>query len=721
MGLIRSGVKVSRNSSHSQTQSSSSTDDELHLKENHPYQDDSGADSDTTDESDVAEVGAELCMVGDQTCSVPYELFDLPDLKQILSLDTWNNVLTEEERYNLTAYLPDMDQQSFNLTLKQLLGGEVLHFNSSMTELFNRLKGGLCSPKVAQYREGLLYLQRKEHYHSLRKYHNNMVSTCLEMCKVWKNCSSGAGVEDRIRIWNSLKSQKKISQADPQALIAYTKQGEASRKGKSGKPPTQTNKKAKPSQSQGLTDTVYPSNQGNIVTTTKADGKGVLKVKAPSKSTFPSESNTVKLESKDTLKLEKRTPKGVLKIVSKPPVRHEQAPFQDTHGYEAQIRPSLHSQAMSGWDGDSYVGETSFGLSKSKDRKRKNDFESESAVAQQPFDYYSNAGTGKNVSGYDKKMKKVKEQPIHNNISTQMPVWYGHDARNFEEDDNLTGGKRFMKDLTDNRRYMQEGSMLNEDIPYTEQRWRHMDKQNREYQRSPVGHYADVGDWKTPNYHQPFPFERQMNYTNRELDLEGPGNFHGEQNLIPKTMERSKKKRKEVRQSFEDPFRLNEQNFAEDHRDKHDYLKEQSNFVGNRRQLLDAGGLLDDTKWSDQSRFMNEQKRRKKSQIGDSSLDLERNFEEPLAFEGTQHSKKTKRKKDQGKGESTDFFVPHQPVRAEYDVKAVDGQNKVGPVKIKFKNRKDDAKIPHFLTEGNGPQDHVQSSLYSEEDVERRA
>ncbi|KAH9313289.1 hypothetical protein KI387_028324 [Taxus chinensis] len=378
---------------------------------------------------------------------------------------------------------------------------------------------------------------------------------------------------------------------------------------------------------------------------------------------------------------------------------------------------------MVGWEGDSYIGETSFGLSKSKDRKRKNDFESEPAAGQQPFDYYSNTGPGKSVAGYDKKMKKAKEQSMHNNIGTQMPVWFGQDARNFEDDDNIVGGKRFVKDLPDNRRYMQDGGMLNEDAPYADQRWRHPDKQNREYQRSPIGRYADVGDWKTPNYHQPLPFERSTNYTNRELDLEGTGNFHGEQNLIPKSMDRTKKKRKEVRQSFEDPFRIsNEQNVAEDHRDKHDYLKEQSNFVGNRRPVLDASGLLEDAKWSEQGRFLNEQKRRKKIQIGDAPLDLERNFEESMAFEGTQNSKKNRRKKDQAKGESVDFFTPHQQqMRPEYDVKAVDGQSKVGSMKIKFKNRKDDSKIPHFLTETNGPQDHTQPSLYSEEDMERRA
>ena len=98
--------KVSRNHSQSKIQWSSSTDDELRI---HPYQEDAGEESDTTEDSYIAKFGAELCMVGDQTCSVPYELFDFLDLKQILSLDNWNSCLTEEDRYNLAAYLPNMD------------------------------------------------------------------------------------------------------------------------------------------------------------------------------------------------------------------------------------------------------------------------------------------------------------------------------------------------------------------------------------------------------------------------------------------------------------------------------------------------------------------------------------------------------------------------------------------------------------------------------------
>jgi len=686
MAIFKSGLKVSRNSSQSQTQSSSSTNDELRTR---PYREDSGAESDTTDDSDIAEVGAELCMVGDQTCSVPYELFDLPDLMQILSLDTWNSCLTEEDRYNLTAYLPDMDQQAFNLILKQLLGGETLNFISPMSELFDRLKGGLCPPKVSRYMEGLLYLQRKVHYHSLRNYHNNMVNTFMEM-------------------------HKNLLQAEQQDVLPYSKHGlEPSRKSKSRRPLSQPSKKATPIKYQGMTDIGYLPYQEKNITSSKPDVKGVLKLKAPSKGPFPSEISTGKLESKEILKIEKRTPRGVLKQFPKGLVRHEQPqmkqeniPLREFQGYETKPRTSVYPQAMGGWEGDSFVGEASLAQSKSKDRRKKNiSATPDSAGLQQEFEYTYSDTPGKIISVYDKKMKKAKGQPMLNNMGVHMDPRFGQDGRNFEEDDNLVGEKRYLKELPTNRRYVQDGGKFSEDASYTEKQWRRFDKQNREYQRNSIEHYADGGDWQIQKFHQPLSYDRQINH-NRELDLEGLGKVPGEQNNFQKNFQRSKKKRNE---SSEDPYRLrNAQNIVtEEYEEKQDFLEERLNFIGNRRHPPEASRFLDDTKWSDQAKLLNEQKRRKQSQIVDAALDIERSFEEPMAFKGPQNTKRNKKKKDHAKSEAVEFF-PHQPIRSEYDMKVLDGSDKQKTMKIKIK--KLSAKIPDGLTESNGPQDCTQSS-----------
>jgi nuclear factor related to kappa-B-binding protein len=45
-------------------------------------------------EDEVTERGSEVCQIGDDMCTVPSQLFDLPSLKGVLSLNTWNYCLT---------------------------------------------------------------------------------------------------------------------------------------------------------------------------------------------------------------------------------------------------------------------------------------------------------------------------------------------------------------------------------------------------------------------------------------------------------------------------------------------------------------------------------------------------------------------------------------------------------------------------------------------------
>lgn len=170
---------------------------------------DSGAGSDDFDLSELGEVGAEFCQVGNRNCSIPLQLYDLPDLGEVLTLDAWNNCLTEEERFGLAEYLPDMDQEIFLRTLKELFSGSNFHFGSPIAKLFDMLKGGLCEPRVAFYRQGLNVFQKREHYHFLRKYQNSMVSSVIQIRDAWENCM-GYSIEERLRVLNIMRSQRSL-------------------------------------------------------------------------------------------------------------------------------------------------------------------------------------------------------------------------------------------------------------------------------------------------------------------------------------------------------------------------------------------------------------------------------------------------------------------------------------------------------------------------------
>ncbi|CAI9105252.1 OLC1v1004136C1 [Oldenlandia corymbosa var. corymbosa] len=170
---------------------------------------DSGAGSDDVDLLEFGEAGEEFCQVGDQTCSIPVELYDLPGLRDILSVDVWNDVLTEEDRFSLTQFLPDMDQENFLRTLLELFSGSNLHFGNPIDKLFDMLKGGLCEPRVAMYRQGLNFFQRRQHYHLLRKYQNTMVSNLCQMKDAWLNCK-GYSIEEKLQVLNIVRSEKSL-------------------------------------------------------------------------------------------------------------------------------------------------------------------------------------------------------------------------------------------------------------------------------------------------------------------------------------------------------------------------------------------------------------------------------------------------------------------------------------------------------------------------------
>lgn len=220
MAIEKNNFKVSRFDSEyspGSRETMSSDEDELQRRSSAVESDDddefddadSGAGSDDFDLLELGETGGEFCQVGSQTCSIPLELYDLPGLEDILSVDVWNESLSEEERLGLAKFLPDMDQESFVITLKELFTGCNLHFGSPVKKLFDMLKGGLCEPRVALYREGMNVFQKRQHYHNLRKHQNCMVTNICQIRDAWLNCR-GYSIDERLRVLNIMKSQKSL-------------------------------------------------------------------------------------------------------------------------------------------------------------------------------------------------------------------------------------------------------------------------------------------------------------------------------------------------------------------------------------------------------------------------------------------------------------------------------------------------------------------------------
>ncbi|KAJ6833351.1 uncharacterized protein M6B38_340295 [Iris pallida] len=170
---------------------------------------DSGMGSDSLDLSGLGEPSTELYQIGRHTVSLPLELNDLQDLSPMLNLETWNNCLSEEERFALSEFLPDMDQETFTQTLKELFSGKNFHFGSPLSNLLTKLKGGALDPRIVLYSRGLICFKKHMYYHLLREYQNSMVGSLERIHDAWQDCS-GYGIEERLRILNILRSRRSL-------------------------------------------------------------------------------------------------------------------------------------------------------------------------------------------------------------------------------------------------------------------------------------------------------------------------------------------------------------------------------------------------------------------------------------------------------------------------------------------------------------------------------
>ncbi|MCO5560621.1 hypothetical protein L7F22_014237 [Adiantum nelumboides] len=207
MGIFRAGVRVTR--ALSPAPSTSCSDDEELGVQNHKVRKTSEKCSEAAYLQCVPNDASDLYQVGESTCQLPDELFELTNLGDILSLQSWNERLSEKERQRLGAYLPDMDHETFQKTLKELLSAQNMYFGSPMEHLWQQLEDGFCNPTVVKSRQTFLSLQKGEYYHDLRRYHNGMVNSLMVMRDLWMS-NPEANVEKKLISWNEGRSSKTV-------------------------------------------------------------------------------------------------------------------------------------------------------------------------------------------------------------------------------------------------------------------------------------------------------------------------------------------------------------------------------------------------------------------------------------------------------------------------------------------------------------------------------
>ncbi|KAL6661217.1 hypothetical protein ACP70R_000601 [Stipagrostis hirtigluma subsp. patula] len=186
MGIVKiaSGEPVAKNAD-------SCGDEDLTLDERMLLQ---SFPSQESDDCELAEADCELAMSRGQMCNVPYDLYDLPELMEVLSLETWNLCLTEEDRFRLAAYLPDMDHPP--------------------RSFFHRLNSGFYSPEVSQARELLTIFQRRRYYHFLKSYHDGIVGKFASMDKLSRSSDMSTSLGDQVCISHNWRYEKHLPCVD---------------------------------------------------------------------------------------------------------------------------------------------------------------------------------------------------------------------------------------------------------------------------------------------------------------------------------------------------------------------------------------------------------------------------------------------------------------------------------------------------------------------------
>ncbi|KAF4397560.1 hypothetical protein G4B88_027300 [Cannabis sativa] len=121
-------------------------------------------------------------------CAVPPEIYELENIKEVLSYEAWETCLSESERNHLMQFLP-RDQEAEQV-LKALLAGDNLHFGSPFLN-WQVLGASLCSgdlhPDAIRQRDQHLRKEKKAYYAELHKYHNNMIESLVKLKERFHN------------------------------------------------------------------------------------------------------------------------------------------------------------------------------------------------------------------------------------------------------------------------------------------------------------------------------------------------------------------------------------------------------------------------------------------------------------------------------------------------------------------------------------------------------
>ena len=154
---------------------------------------------DNGDSAVYAAACIEQVCLDDKVLSVPFDLFEVEHLTDVLSMEAFDT-LGEEQQEELARLLPEgFDRQA----LQHLLSGANVRFGNPVNAVGRQMAAGERHPRVMAYREGLAELQRRQHAHVLRDHHNGIVRTMLAMREVFSTLPEDASLSTRLEAYRA--------------------------------------------------------------------------------------------------------------------------------------------------------------------------------------------------------------------------------------------------------------------------------------------------------------------------------------------------------------------------------------------------------------------------------------------------------------------------------------------------------------------------------------
>ncbi|XP_037279503.1 nuclear factor related to kappa-B-binding protein isoform X6 [Rhipicephalus microplus] len=129
------------------------------------------------------EVPMERCLLGSQVVRLPQVLCEQEALlRAVLSIDTWNNVLSEAHKLRLMEFLPrfgENDKEEKVETLQRLFSGCNFKFGNPIHIFFLRLRDGLLVPDIARTSSLVHRASYRDYRLHQRRYHCRLLQEIL--------------------------------------------------------------------------------------------------------------------------------------------------------------------------------------------------------------------------------------------------------------------------------------------------------------------------------------------------------------------------------------------------------------------------------------------------------------------------------------------------------------------------------------------------------------